>query len=205
MTPFRILYRRDPLPLIRYTTGSTTNYMVEQQLKTRNEVVDQLKMHLFEAQQAMKLSANGKRRDVNFQVGDLVYLKLRSYRNKSLAKFVNEKLSPRYFVPFEVLQRVDTVAYRLNLAPSATIHLIFHVSQLRRAIGASLVCQQLPPQLGPDLQWQVEPECVLDMRPSVHGDPQRPEDLIIRKNLPDFEAMWASFDGILTHFTLRTR
>ena len=43
------------------------------------------------------------------------------------------KLSPRFIGPFEILERVGTVAYRLALPPSMTsVHKVFHVSMLRR-------------------------------------------------------------------------
>ena len=43
------------------------------------------------------------------------------------------KLSPRYIRPFEVLERVGAVAYRLALPPSlSTVHEVFHVSMLRK-------------------------------------------------------------------------
>ena len=44
-----------------------------------------------------------------------------------------EKLSPRYIGPFEVLEKVSTVAYRLALPPSlSSVHAVFHVSMLRK-------------------------------------------------------------------------
>ena len=43
------------------------------------------------------------------------------------------KLSPRFIRPFEILERVDTVMYRLALAPSMSgVHEVFHVSILRK-------------------------------------------------------------------------
>ena len=44
-----------------------------------------------------------------------------------------DKLSPRFIRPFEILERVGTVAYRLALAPSMSgVREVFHVSMLRR-------------------------------------------------------------------------
>ena len=44
-----------------------------------------------------------------------------------------EKLSPRFIGPFEILERVDTVAYWLALPPSISgVHEVFHVSMLQR-------------------------------------------------------------------------
>jgi len=63
----------------------------------------------------MKLYADKKRREVEFQPGDKVYLKIQPYRMKSLAKKINQKLSPRFYGPFEVLERIGQVAYKLQL------------------------------------------------------------------------------------------
>ena len=44
-----------------------------------------------------------------------------------------EKLSPRFIGPFEIFERVGTIAYRLDLPPSISgVHEVFHISMLRR-------------------------------------------------------------------------
>ena len=63
----------------------------------RDVVLDELKENLRLAQQRMKLLADKHRRELTFEVGDWVYLKIQPYRLKSLAKKRNEKLSPRFF------------------------------------------------------------------------------------------------------------
>lgn len=131
-----------------------------------------LRQQLHLAQQRMKKQADGHRREVSFIVGDLVYLKLRPYQLKSLAKRLNEKLVPRYFGPFQLTARVGAVAYRLLLPVEATIHPVFHVSQLRRVVGAVVAVSSVPPQLLDDLELQVEPKVVMGIRPSQ--DKQEP-------------------------------
>ena len=73
-----------------------------------------------------------RRRPLEFDVGDHVFLKVMPKRE--VAKFGKRgKLSPRFIGPFEILERVGIVAYRLALPPSMSgVHEVFHVSMLRK-------------------------------------------------------------------------
>ena len=73
-----------------------------------------------------------RRRPLEFEVGDHVFLKVMPKRGVvRLGK--RGKLSPRFIGPFEILERIGTVAYRLVLPPSMTgVHEVFHVSMLRK-------------------------------------------------------------------------
>ena len=148
----------------------------------------------------MKSSADAHRHAVQFEVGDFVYIKLHPYRLRSLAKRPNEKLSPRYFGPYKVVQQIGPVAYRLELPSSTTIHLVFHVSQLKRALGSADLCQPLSPILVEALEWLVEPDQVLDIHLSPNNNQTDIEVLIQWKGLPQFEASWESTDTIKEHF-----
>jgi hypothetical protein len=64
-------------------------------------------------------------------LGDMVYLKLQPYVQTSVAARASHKLSYKYFGPFEILQKIGQVAYKLKLLESATVHHVFHVLQLR--------------------------------------------------------------------------
>lgn len=112
----------------------------------------------------MQVHANAKHRDLSFEVGDVVYLKLQPYRHRLFTRFVNEKPSLWYYGHFPVITRVGSRAYRLQLPPGAKIHHVFHVSQLKKAIGPAGIPQSLPPILFEDLTLQVELERVVDTR-----------------------------------------
>ena len=65
-------------------------------------------------------------------MGDHVFLKVMPKRG--VVRFIKKgKLSPKYIRPFEILERVGTVAYRLALQPTmSSVHEVFHVSMLRK-------------------------------------------------------------------------
>lgn len=164
MTPLRALYDCDPPKLVCFELGSTANSLLEQQMQSRDDILDELHAHLLQAQQVMKAQADLERRDVSFEVGNLVFLKLRPYRHRSLAKFSNEKLSPRFYGPYKVIMLFGSVAYRLQLPAAAKIHPVFHVSQLKKAIGLSIPAQEVPRSLTADMELRVEPERLLATR-----------------------------------------
>ena len=93
----------------------------------------------------MKAQANTKQHHEEFEVGDRVFLKMKPYRQSSLARRRFEKLAARYYGPFQVVQRLGQVAYRLELPDTAAIHPEFHVSQLRHAHGVNVSSPLLPP------------------------------------------------------------
>ncbi|GAV77540.1 Chromo domain-containing protein, partial [Cephalotus follicularis] len=77
----------------------------------------------------------------------------------------NMKLSPRFYGPFEIIQKVGNAAYELNLPAKARIHPVFHVSYLKKKIGSTV---QVQPEL-PHMQEEADailskPQTVLDRR-----------------------------------------
>ena len=71
-------------------------------------------------------------REINYEKGDKVFLKVSLW--KGVIRFGQKgNLSPHFIGPYEVLERIGPVAYKLQLPPElAQVHNFFHVSMLRR-------------------------------------------------------------------------
>jgi hypothetical protein len=95
------------------------------------------------ASQSRQKSYHDKRRkDIEFQVGDHVFLRVNPVTGVGRA-LKCRKLTPRFVGPFEIVEKVGVVAYRIALPPSlSNLHDVFHVSQLRKYVyDASHVIQ----------------------------------------------------------------
>jgi hypothetical protein len=108
--------------------------------------------HLLRAQARMKRQADKGRSERVFAVGDHVYLKLQPYVQSSMAPRSNNKLSFKFFGPFRISDHAGSVAYKLELPATASIHLVFHVSQPKCTSGSQVVATALPSYL---TQFQV--------------------------------------------------
>ncbi|XP_068639379.1 uncharacterized protein [Aristolochia californica] len=78
----------------------------------------------------MKLQYDQNHRDVKYLPDDFVWLRLQPYRQHSISG-MRHKLSPMYFGPFRILQRVGHNAYQLQLTLESQLHDIFHVSLIK--------------------------------------------------------------------------
>ncbi|KAL6191550.1 hypothetical protein ACLB2K_037940 [Fragaria x ananassa] len=110
-------------------------------------------------------------KDLEFQVGDWVFLKLSPW--KRVVRFGKRgKFNPRYIGRYEIIERVGSLAYRLDLPPKLSkIHNVFHVSMLRKYIAdPSHVLQEQPISLKNDLTYEKEPVQILD-RKEQDNDP----------------------------------
>jgi hypothetical protein len=124
-TPFEIVYGRKPPPLLRFLSNETKVDAVALELADRDEALKQLKEHLLRAQEQMARYANQKRKDLCFEVGEWVFLKLRPYRQQSVSRRMNQKLAARFFGPFQIIARVGAVAYKLQLPQVKFDYIIF--------------------------------------------------------------------------------
>jgi len=133
------------------------------------------------AQDRQKSYADTRRRPLEFNVGDHVFLKVSPLKG-SLRFGKKGKLTPRYIGPFEILQRIGPVAYLLDLPPTLQgIHDVFYVSNLRRYVSdPAHVISHEPLQLKKNLSYIEEPIRILE----------RMDHTLRNKTIPFVKVIW---------------
>ena len=127
------------------------------------EKVKVIRDRLKTAQSRQKSYADHRRRDLEFEVNDFVYLKVSPM--KGVVHFGKKgKLSPRYVGPYKILKRVGKIAYELELPSEMTsVHPVFHVSMLRKVDGDPQAMVPLSEvQLEENLTYEEVPVQILD-------------------------------------------
>ena len=132
MAPYEALYGRPCRSLLGWTEVGERSITGPALIRDTSEKVNLIRHRLLTAQSRQKSYADVRRRPLEFDIGDRVFLKVMPKRG--VVRFGKRgKLSPRFSGPFEVLKRIGIVAYRLVLPPSmSSVHEVFHVSMLRK-------------------------------------------------------------------------
>ena len=76
----------------------------------------------------------------------------------------DNKLSPKYYGPYKVLQKIGTMEYKLELPTSSRVHPVFHVLCLKKVIGENILVQIILPELDEEGKIILEPEAVTETR-----------------------------------------
>ena len=137
-------------------------------IRDTSDKVSLIRQRLLTAQSRQKSYANVRRRPLEFEVGDHIFLKVMPKRG--VVRFDKHgKLSPRFIGPFEILERVGTVVYRLALPPSMIgVHEVFHVSMLRKYTpGPAKVVDWGQIEVDTDGTFEEGPVCIIDSRDQV--------------------------------------
>ena len=132
MAPYEALYGRKCRTLLCWTELSERKVIGPDLIRETEEKVKMIRERLKVATDRQKSYANMKRKHIRYEIGEKVFLKVSPW--KKVMRFgKNGKLSPRFIGPYEVIEKVGPVAYRLALPSDLEkIHNVFHVSMLRR-------------------------------------------------------------------------
>jgi len=133
-------------------------------LRNREQILALLKQNIQFAQQRMKKYADIRRTKREFELGQMVYLRLQPYRQSTVSYRRALKMSPRFYGPFRIIRRVGKVAYELDLPPATRIHPVFHVSQLKPKLGSSTSALPKLPSVDSDGVLRLDPVEILDRR-----------------------------------------
>ncbi|XP_015162964.1 uncharacterized protein [Solanum tuberosum] len=201
MPPYEALYGRKcrtPLSWSEVGERKLVGPEIVQQTKDKVKIIkDRLKI----SSDRQKSYADLKRCDIEYQVGDRVFLKV--YPWKKIMRFgQNEKLSPRFIGPYEILGRVGPVAYKLALPPeSEKIHNVFHVSMLRRYLfDPSHVLPVESIEVNPALTYNEEPILIQAGEVKQLRNKRIPLVKVLWRNQYGKEATWEREEDMRTQY-----
>lgn len=198
-TPYEVVYGQ-PAPLYSpYLNEESTVVVVDRSLKARQAAIEMLKLYLARAQNRMKQQADKGRSDRQFTVGDWVYVKLQPYRQSTVVNRANLKLSAKFFGPYQVLEKIGAVAYRLDLPPGAKVHSVFHVSQLKLHKGPVGALTPLP-MLTDEGVLAKEPLAILDRRIGKRQGNAITEVLVQWRNTFPEDATWEALPHLMLQY-----
>jgi hypothetical protein len=195
MSPFKVLYgRRCRTPLFCNEPRENQVFGPEI-LREAERQVQVVRENLQLAQSRQKSYADHRRRNLSFEVGDFVYLKVSPMRGLHRFK-IRGKLAPRYIGPFKILEQRGEVAFQLELPPQLLdVHDVFHVSQLRKCLRVSE--EQLPLEeltVGEDLTYQEYPVKILDTSEKITQNNRYKMCKVQWSNHTEEEATWEKED-----------
>ena len=153
------------------------------------------------AQDRQKSYADNRRKDLEFEVGDMVFLRISPW--KGVLRFGKRgKLSPRYIGPYRIVERIREVAYRLELSYDLDrIHDVFHVSMLRKYIpDPSHVLTEQPVEIQENLTYEEELVQILDRREQVLRNKTIPLVKVLWRSHTVEEATWEHEEQMKRHY-----
>ncbi|KAM6562829.1 hypothetical protein CsatB_022827 [Cannabis sativa] len=170
VAPYEMLYGRKCRSPLHWDELGENKLLGPDAVQHTNEAIQKIRARMITAQSRQKSYADLKRRDIEFEVGDHVFLRVTPRKGLSVKRFGKRgKLSPRYVGPFQILDRVGSVAYRIALPPSLSgVHNVFHVSQLRKYVSdPSHVLSYETLGLQEDLSYNERPIKILDQKDRI--------------------------------------
>ena len=168
MAPYEALYGRPCRSPLCWTEVGESSITGPDLIRDTSEKVSLIRQCFLTAQSRQKSYADVRCRPLEFEVGDHVFLTVMPKRG--VVRFDKlGKLSPRFIGPFEILERIGTVAYRLTLPSSMSgVHEVFHVSMLRKYTpDLAHVVDWGQIEVDTDGTFEEGPVCIVDSRDQV--------------------------------------
>ena len=155
----------------------------------------------------MKYFADKKRREVEYQVGDMVLVKLRPHRQVSILGQTGaySKLNKRFYGPFRVIERIGSTAYKLQLPEEARIHPVFHCSLLKSYHSTEMDTSPHPstlPILSNDDHLLIQPLTFLNTR---RNKDSALEVLVQWQGLSPDDTTWENWDQLRADYHLEDK
>jgi len=163
MAPYEALYgRRCRTPLCWNQDGESL-VLGPEFLQQTSEKVRAIQERMRATQSRQKSYADKRRRPLEFEAGDHVFLRVTPTAGIGRA-IKSRKLTPRFVGPYQILRRIGVAAYEIALPPHLTnLHNVFHVSQLRKYVAdPSHVLELDDIQIREDLTVNTGPVRILD-------------------------------------------
>ncbi|CAL1353211.1 unnamed protein product [Linum trigynum] len=179
--PYEVLYGRKCRTPLYWDAEGMRQLEGPEMIQKAVEKVEVIRRNLKTAQDRQKSNAERPGNPRSYEVGDMVFLRVSPW--KGVMRFGKKgKLSPRYIGPYEVLERIGPLAYRLALPPSLSrIHDVFHVSMLRAyRSNPEHVIRHEDIQLEDDLTYEEVPIQIVD----------RQEKELRRKKIAMVKVVW---------------
>jgi len=147
------------------------------------------------AQARLKSYADRRRRPLEYEVGDFVYLKVSPMKGVNCFG-VKRKLAPRYVAPYQIIVKSGKVAYKVQLPyEMRAIFLVFHVSQLKKCLRISEErVETRGIKLQSDLSYEEKPVQVLDFKERVTRGWMIKLYRVLWNNQSERDATWESED-----------
>ncbi|KAA0054669.1 pol protein [Cucumis melo var. makuwa] len=201
MTPFEALYGKCCRSPICWGEVGEQRLMGPELVQSTNEAIQKIRSRMHTAQSRQKSYVDVRRKDLEFDVGDKVFLKVAPM--KGVLRFERRgKLSPRFVGPFEILERIGPVAYRLTLPPSLlAVYDVFHVSMLRKyVLDPSHVVDYEPLEIDENLSYTKQPVEVLAREVKMLRNREIPLVKVLWQNHRVEDATWEREDDIRSRY-----
>ena len=181
MAPFEALYGRPCRSPVCWAEVGEGTLLGPDMIQETTQKVQLIRQRLETARSRNKSYADQRRRPLEFEVGDHVFLKVSP--KKGIMRFGKKgKLAPRYIGPFLILDRVGEVAYRLALPPQLEkVHPVFHISMLRKYVhDPSHIVNFDDLYVEEDVSYEVKPVQILDTK----------EQTLRGRSIPLVKVLW---------------